>query len=95
MSAKNTPSIVTKSPVGGSVTYLNCPFSEKDQVKALGARFDSWSRKWYISKDTNQTPFKKWLGGENTYDKFFDQDYSLPGSSAKAKAASRPSSSSS
>ena len=28
--------------------YLNCPYSEKDLVKSLGARWDADARKWYV-----------------------------------------------
>ena len=29
-------------------TYLNCPFSEKDECKALGAKWDPNVKKWYV-----------------------------------------------
>ena len=28
--------------------YLNCPFAEKDDAKALGAKWDKIKRKWYV-----------------------------------------------
>jgi hypothetical protein len=40
---------------------LNCPFSEKDEAKALGARWDAEKRTWYIEGKTDLTPFAKWL----------------------------------
>ena len=41
---------------------LNCPFQEKDEAKALGARWDAKHKKWTI-QDTpeNREVFKKWL----------------------------------
>lgn len=32
-------------------TYLSVPFHEKDQAKALGARWDTQEKKWYAPKD--------------------------------------------
>jgi len=29
-------------------TYLNVPFSRKDEAKAAGARWDAGARKWYV-----------------------------------------------
>lgn len=40
---------------------LNCPYSEKDQVKALGARWDASRKVWYIVDVENLTPFLRWL----------------------------------
>ena len=31
-----------------SKIYINCPYSEKDDCKQLGARWDNECRKWYI-----------------------------------------------
>lgn len=42
-------------------TYLNCPFAEKDQAKALGARWDKNTKQWYVPADIPLEPFKKWL----------------------------------
>ena len=42
-------------------TYLNCPFAEKDQAKALGARWDKNLKQWYVPADIALEPFKKWL----------------------------------
>ena len=42
-------------------TYLNCPFTEKDQAKPLGARWDKNTKQWYVPADTPLEPFKKWL----------------------------------
>lgn len=41
---------------------LNCPYSEKDQAKWLGARWDPAQRVWYVVGIEDLTPFKRWLG---------------------------------
>lgn len=45
-----------------SVLYLKCPFSEKDEVKKLGARWNADAKKWTV-KDipANHALFSKWL----------------------------------
>jgi exodeoxyribonuclease VII large subunit len=40
---------------------LNVPFSEKNQAKALGARWNADLRKWEIPDDTDLAPFHQWL----------------------------------
>jgi hypothetical protein len=40
---------------------LNCPFSEKDEAKALGARWDSARKVWYIEDVRDLNPFDKWI----------------------------------
>jgi ribonuclease HI len=45
-----------------NVLYLNCPFQEKDQVKAMGARWDAGKKKWTVKNtDENRVTFEKWL----------------------------------
>lgn len=42
-------------------TYLSVPFSEKDQAKALGARWDPEARKWYTTlAGTALYRFERW-----------------------------------
>lgn len=41
--------------------YLNVPYSEKDKVKALGARWDATPRQWYVPEGVLLTPFEPWL----------------------------------
>lgn len=41
--------------------YLTASFHDKDQVKALGARFDIARRAWYVENDMDLTPFLSWL----------------------------------
>jgi len=41
--------------------YLTAGFHDKDQVKALGAKFDIARRAWYVESDTDLTPFLSWM----------------------------------
>ncbi|KAG5189711.1 hypothetical protein JKP88DRAFT_262070 [Tribonema minus] len=43
------------------ITYLNTLYSEKDEVKGLGARWDNDKRKWYVPAGYPTAPFNKWL----------------------------------
>ncbi len=40
--------------------YLNVPFSEKDEAKALGAKWDRRAKAWYARADMELEPFKRW-----------------------------------
>lgn len=42
-------------------TDLNVPFSEKDEAKRLGARWDGQKRLWFVQDGVDLTPFGKWL----------------------------------
>ncbi|MDP2392219.1 MAG: DUF5710 domain-containing protein [Methylococcaceae bacterium] len=41
-------------------TYLSVPYAQKDEAKALGARWDATSKKWYVPADKDITLFAKW-----------------------------------
>jgi hypothetical protein len=41
--------------------YLDVPFPDKDQAKALGARWDRDARSWYVPNDLDVEPFARWL----------------------------------
>ncbi len=43
-----------------SKIYLNVPFAQKDEAKALGARWDAAQKKWYISADKDIALFARW-----------------------------------
>lgn len=43
------------------VTPLLIPYSEKDEAKALGAKWNIETKKWYIPKGVGIAPFKKWI----------------------------------
>lgn len=40
---------------------LVTPFSERDKVKALGARWDADKKCWYITDVADLTPFARWI----------------------------------
>lgn len=40
--------------------YLNVPFAEKDQAKALGARWDPARKKWYVPGGKGAEAFARW-----------------------------------
>lgn len=40
---------------------LVTPFAEKDAAKALGARWDSAEKRWYIVDVADLTPFLRWI----------------------------------
>jgi exodeoxyribonuclease VII large subunit len=44
-----------------SATYLEVPYREKDQAKALGAKFDGSLKSWYVPEGRDLAPFAKWL----------------------------------
>ena len=41
--------------------YLECPYSDKDECKNLGGRWDNNNKKWYIPDGIDSKPFKKWM----------------------------------
>jgi len=47
-------------------TYLDVPFSDKDAVKALGARWDGTKTAWYVPNGVDIEPFKKWINGSGS-----------------------------
>lgn len=44
-----------------SKTYLRVRFSEKDIVKALGARWDVDETAWFVPEGVDTAPFKNWM----------------------------------
>jgi DNA helicase-2/ATP-dependent DNA helicase PcrA len=49
------------APAPASRHYLTASFHDKDEVKALGARFDIARRAWYVESGTDLTPFLTWM----------------------------------
>lgn len=41
--------------------YLAVPYAQKDQAKALGARWDPYVKKWYIENPNDLKPFIQWM----------------------------------
>jgi exodeoxyribonuclease VII large subunit len=51
--------------------FLDCPFSEKDEVKRLGAKFDWQEKQWFIPVGLDLDPFSKWLSKQVDNDQPF------------------------
>ncbi|MCK5296606.1 MAG: pentapeptide repeat-containing protein [Alphaproteobacteria bacterium] len=45
-------------------TYLSVPYPEKNQAKALGARWDKRNKSWYVKAGIDTKPFEAWLNKE-------------------------------
>jgi hypothetical protein len=41
--------------------FLQVPFREKDAVKALGAKWDANTKKWYVPEGLDVGPFAQWV----------------------------------
>jgi hypothetical protein len=52
----------------GTVAWLHVPYAEKDQAKALGARWDPSARSWYVPAGRDLAPFTRWLPTEPAVD---------------------------
>jgi len=39
--------------------FLNVHYLQREQVKSLGARWDSSNKKWYITDDINDLPMNE------------------------------------
>lgn len=48
-----------------SKTYLTVPYAQKDEAKALGARWDPANKKWYVPANKDMTLFAKWQTDSN------------------------------
>lgn len=44
----------------GEKQYINVPYKEKDEAKALGARWDRQQQSWYVPAGMDAAPFAKW-----------------------------------
>jgi len=40
---------------------LYVPFEEKDEAKALGARWNKEKKKWYVPDQVDEAPFERWF----------------------------------
>ena len=47
-------------------TYLEVPYADKDQAKAIGARFDMSRKKWYCPDGIDLMLFRKWLATDTS-----------------------------
>ena len=47
--------------------FLTVPYAEKDEAKALGARWNPTKRRWYVPDGVAPAAFAKWAGpGDDT-----------------------------
>lgn len=46
---------------------LQCPYSEKDAAKSLGARWDAGRKTWFIVDVEDLTPFMRWIKTETPH----------------------------
>jgi hypothetical protein len=42
-------------------TILNVPYADKDEARALGARWNPTRKKWYVPDGADTAPFERWL----------------------------------
>ncbi len=52
---------VPPAPIGMTETYLTTAFKDREQVKALGAKWDPSRKQWYVSAGRELAPFAAWL----------------------------------
>lgn len=59
---QQAPKQATPTPQGAELEkiYLEVPYKEKDQVKALGAKWDKQTSHWCVPQGTDLTPFNQW-----------------------------------
>jgi Antirestriction protein len=62
--AAQSPSQI-KAEVEGR-KYINVPYREKNDAKALGARWDRQEQSWYVPAGVDAAPFAKWAQGAAT-----------------------------
>ncbi len=66
-------------------TYLYVPFEENTKVKALGGRWDSERKCWYIEDRQDPAPFRRWLNDRETT--LFEREYSIASEQASVARA--------
>jgi exodeoxyribonuclease VII large subunit len=71
-------------------TYLDVPFKDKDQAKALGARWDAAARKWYAPDGKDVALFKTWLPAAVRADVTARRAPSAPVPASEAAGAALP-----
>jgi hypothetical protein len=52
-----------------NIYFLDCPYSEKDRAKSLGARWDGSERKWFVPEEKfpDIHKFNRWRPGGKVY----------------------------
>jgi len=46
------------------MTFLNVPYAEKDEARALGARWNPGKKRWYVPAGVALEAFGKWMPKE-------------------------------
>ena len=49
-----------ESPSLGVKTFIDVPFKQKEEAKALGAKWDRQAQSWYVPAGVDAAPFAKW-----------------------------------
>ncbi len=49
------------TPALGAKTFIDVPFKQKEEAKALGAQWDRQEQSWYVPVNVDAAPFGKWL----------------------------------
>ena len=44
--------------------FLKVPYAEKDEAKALGARWNKDRKMWYVPDGQDAAPFARWISGD-------------------------------
>ena len=63
---KAPPPQKQEAPQQDKRIYLAVPFSEKNEAKAQGAKWDGKAKSWYASADSDLTKLQPWLPKNNT-----------------------------
>lgn len=50
----------------GVKTFIDVPFKQKEEAKALGAKWDRQEQSWYVPANVDAAPFAKWTKGAAT-----------------------------
>ncbi|TRW91280.1 DUF5710 domain-containing protein [Candidatus Methylobacter oryzae] len=70
-----------------SKTYLNVPFAQKDEAKALGARWDAVKKKWFVPAGKDVALFTRWQTESGTMESPSPKASSSSSSSTTATGA--------
>ena len=58
LSLGNRPTV--RSAEDEKFTYLNVPYTEKNEAKALGAKWDRQAQAWFLPAGLDKAPFARW-----------------------------------
>jgi hypothetical protein len=72
-----------------SKIYLNVPFAQKDEAKALGARWDAIKKKWFVPADKDIALFARWQTEAGAVESLPSKTSSSSSSSQKTASGAR------